>query len=60
MIHHVVCAFGQVPREVDYRVMLTFSQFYETLLGFVLFKLYTELGLHYPPQLQSVKGKPAV
>lgn len=28
--------------------MLTFFEFYETLLGFVLFKLYGELGVRYP------------
>jgi pescadillo protein len=28
--------------------MLTFFEFYETLLGFVLFKLYGELGIRYP------------
>jgi pescadillo protein len=33
---------------VDFRVMLTFFEFYETLLGFVLYKLYGELGVRYP------------
>ena len=28
--------------------MLTFFEFYETLLGFVLFKLYGDLGVRYP------------
>jgi pescadillo protein len=28
--------------------MLTFFEFYETLLGFVLYKLYGELGVRYP------------
>ena len=28
--------------------MLTFFEFYETLLGFVLYKLYGELGIRYP------------
>eukprot|EP00804_Cyclotella_cryptica_P022458 CCRYP_015093-RC/>CCRYP_015093-RC protein AED:0.31 eAED:0.31 QI:954/1/1/1/0.5/0.33/3/446/569 len=37
-----------IPEGVDFRVMLTFFEFYETLLGFVLFKLYGELGIRYP------------
>jgi pescadillo protein len=37
-----------VPEGVDFRVMLTFFEFYETLLGFVLYKLYGELGVRYP------------
>eukprot|EP00879_Flechtneria_rotunda_P025008 GHRR01026537.1.p1 GENE.GHRR01026537.1~~GHRR01026537.1.p1 ORF type:complete len:683 (+),score=323.94 GHRR01026537.1:88-2136(+) len=41
---------GQVlPRDVDYTVMLTFLEFYCTLLQFVMFKLYHNLGLRYPP-----------
>ncbi|KAL9188387.1 hypothetical protein ACHAXT_006765 [Thalassiosira profunda] len=37
-----------VPDGVDFRVMLTFFEFYETLLSFVLFKLYGDLGVRYP------------
>lgn len=37
-----------IPEGVDFRVMLTFFEFYETLLGFVLYKLYGELGVRYP------------
>lgn len=40
-----------VPDDVDIRVMLTFVEFYETLVGFVNFKLYHSLGLKYPPIL---------
>lgn len=39
----------QIPSDVDVRVMLTFLELYQTLLGFVLFKLYTDSGLVYPP-----------
>lgn len=33
--------------------MLTFLELYQTLLGFVFFKLYTDAGLVYPPPLDS-------
>lgn len=46
-----------LPKDVDYRVMITFLEFYETLLGFVLFRLYSGLGLHYPPIADPVTGK---
>mmetsp|Transcript_29075 Transcript_29075/g.42449 ORF Transcript_29075/g.42449 Transcript_29075/m.42449 type:complete len:671 (-) Transcript_29075:393-2405(-) len=42
-----------VPPDVDYRVMLTFFEFYETLLGFVLFKLYSDMGVRYPLPITS-------
>ncbi len=42
-------AFTQnIPSDVDFRVMTTFFEFYETLLGFVLFKLYNDIGVRYP------------
>jgi hypothetical protein len=45
----------QESQDVDYRIMLTFLEYYETLLGFVLFKLYNQLGIHYPPALDKNK-----
>nr|XP_058962699.1 pescadillo homolog [Pocillopora verrucosa] len=39
------------PTDVDFRVMLTFVEFYTTMIGFVNFKLYNMLNLHYPPKL---------
>lgn len=42
-----------LPADVDYRVMLTFLEFYQTLLQFVNFKLYHSLSVHYPPILDS-------
>lgn len=45
-----------VPQGVDFRVMLTFFEFYETLLGFVLFKLYGDIGVRYPLPTVSTDG----
>ncbi|KAG2117771.1 Pescadillo N-terminus-domain-containing protein [Suillus discolor] len=42
-----------IPSDVDVRVMLTFLELYQTLLGFVFFKLYTDASLVYPPPLDS-------
>jgi len=39
----------QVPKEVDLRVMITFLDFYEVFVRFALFKLYSMVGLQYPP-----------
>ncbi|KIY72738.1 hypothetical protein CYLTODRAFT_485982 [Cylindrobasidium torrendii FP15055 ss-10] len=44
-----------IPADVDVRVMLTFLELYQTLLGFVNFKLYTDAGLVYPPPLDMKK-----
>lgn len=46
-----------MPADVDYRVMLTFFEFYETLLSFVLFKLYSDLGVRYPLPLSLTGGE---
>lgn len=43
-----------VPKDVDFRVMTTFFEFYETLLGFVLYKLYNDIGVRYPLPVTSV------
>jgi pescadillo protein len=34
---------------VDFKVMLTFLDFYETLIGFVNFKLFEEVASSHPP-----------
>ena len=39
--------------------MLTFLELYQTLLGFVFFKLYTDAGLVYPPPLDTKKDEGA-
>ena len=42
-------SFAQhLPKDVDYKVMSTFFEFYECLLDFVLFKLYNDMGIKYP------------
>ncbi|KAJ3556935.1 hypothetical protein NM688_g1750 [Phlebia brevispora] len=48
-----------IPTDVDVRVMLTFLELYQTLLGFVFFKLYTDVGLVYPPPLDMTKDESA-
>ncbi|KAL6994392.1 hypothetical protein U1Q18_012497 [Sarracenia purpurea var. burkii] len=40
-----------LPEAVDYNIMLTFLEFYETLLAFVNFKLYQNINVKYPPIL---------
>ncbi|KAF8328161.1 uncharacterized protein EI90DRAFT_2926637 [Cantharellus anzutake] len=45
-----------IPDDVDLRVVGTFIDFYRTLLGFVLFKLYTDADLVYPPALDASKN----
>ncbi|KAF7819534.1 pescadillo-like protein [Senna tora] len=40
-----------VPDDVDITTMLNFLQFYETLLGFVNFRLYHSINVKYPPIL---------
>ncbi|KAJ9102662.1 hypothetical protein QFC19_004771 [Naganishia cerealis] len=40
-----------VPADVDFRILLTFLDLYRTLTSFVLFKLYADENLVYPPEL---------
>ncbi|CCG25908.1 Pes1 protein [Candida orthopsilosis Co 90-125] len=46
-----------IPTDVDFRIMLTFLEFYSTLLNFVMYKLYNESELIYPPQIDMSKLK---
>ena len=47
-------AFSQnTPSDVDFRVMATFLELYRTLLGFVNYKLFTDLGVVYPLAIDS-------
>lgn len=43
----------RVNSDVDYRIMATFVEFYTTLLGFVNFRLYSSIGLRYPPKFDT-------
>ncbi|KAF6226851.1 hypothetical protein HO133_008292 [Letharia lupina] len=43
----------RVTGDVDFRIMGTFVEFYTTLLGFVNFRLYTTIGLIYPPRFNA-------
>ncbi|KAK4696320.1 pescadillo, partial [Lecanoromycetidae sp. Uapishka_2] len=43
----------RVTGDVDYRIMGTFVEFYTTLLGFVNYRLYTSIGLVYPPRFNA-------
>lgn len=36
--------------DVDFRIMATFVEFYATLLSFVNYRLYSSIGLVYPPR----------
>lgn len=49
-----------MPTDVDFRVMLTFLEFYQTLVGFVNFKLFNDVNLAYPPKLDAIKEAGAV
>lgn len=45
-------AFGYCkPLDVDFKIMVTFADFYSTMLGFVNYKLYNSINLVYPPKL---------
>lgn len=48
-----------VPTDVDFRIMHTFLEFYQALMGFVNFKLYNTLGLRYPPKIDVAKSESA-
>ena len=39
----------KLPFDIDYKVIGTFTEFYIQLLRFANYKLYSELGISYPP-----------
>ncbi|KAH7960176.1 hypothetical protein HPB49_017560 [Dermacentor silvarum] len=46
------------PVDVDFKIMVTFTDFYVTLMGCVNYKLYHSLNLHYPPKLENEPAQP--
>lgn len=51
-------AFKQaIPVDVDFKVMLTFLDFYLTCVKFVNFKLFHSMGLAYPPIMDAIAEK---
>ena len=46
-----------LPFDVDYKVILSFMEFYQTFLKFVVFKMYKDFDLVYPPVLKSVEDE---
>lgn len=47
----------RIVGDIDFRIMGTFVEFYMTLLGFVNFRLYTSVGLKYPPKFDKTKDE---
>ncbi|KAL8837782.1 MAG: hypothetical protein Q9170_002400 [Blastenia crenularia] len=47
----------RVSGDVDFRIMGTFVEFYTTLLGFVNYRLYTSIGLVYPPRFDNTSDE---
>ena len=42
--------------EVDYSIMLSFLELYTSLLKFVNYKLFKDVGLDYPPRLEVYRN----
>ncbi|XP_011864189.1 PREDICTED: pescadillo homolog [Vollenhovia emeryi] len=53
IVPHHFCFEPQAKNEVDFKVMSTFVEFYIVMLGFVNYRLYHSLNLHYPPKLTN-------
>jgi len=47
----------RVVGDIDFRIMGTFVEFYMTLLSFVNYRLYTSIGLKYPPKFDQLKDE---
>merc|ERR1712093_824599 len=44
---------GDLPLDVDFRVMLTFLEFYEAQMKFTMYRLYQGMGMRYPPAVNQ-------
>ncbi|KAN0019565.1 hypothetical protein ACTFIU_002781 [Dictyostelium citrinum] len=42
-------------KEVDYGVMISFLEFYQALMKFVNYRLFTSIGMTYPPTIDDAK-----
>jgi pescadillo len=49
----VLFSLSVTRQDVDFRIMLTFLEFYEVLLKFVMFKLYTQEDLRYTTEVYN-------
>jgi pescadillo protein len=47
----------KISKDIDLSAMLSFLELYEHLTGFVLYKLYNDIGLRYPPLLHLSKER---
>ncbi|KAK9775398.1 putative Pescadillo [Seiridium cardinale] len=47
----------RIVGDIDFRIMGTFVQFYMTLLKFINFRLYSSIGLVYPPKFDQKKDE---
>ncbi|KAK4166815.1 Pescadillo [Cladorrhinum sp. PSN259] len=45
----------RVVGDIDFRIMGTFVEFYMTMLSFINYRLYTSIGLKYPPKFDQTK-----
>ena len=45
-----------LPAEVDFKVLVTFAQWYRTLQRFVNFRLYSMEGWSYPPTISAARS----
>ncbi|KAJ4432693.1 hypothetical protein ANN_21316 [Periplaneta americana] len=54
IVPHHFSFVPQSTQEVDFRIMSTFVEFYAIMLGFVNFRLYHSLNLHYPPKFAVI------
>ena len=50
----------RLPFDVDYKVMGTFLEFYQALLKFVNFKLYSDVRMPYPVKDRETMIEPSV